>query len=192
MDCENKVFLSVVSSLGACLVIGKMVVGSVFSGSCPIDEKIPIYLIVPGGLLVFTPIVFWLMIIYDEDSDRQNKLERLYGFPKNDGRRVWPWVAGILFGLFCFGWFICGTIWVFPVAKHVQYHDQNATQTYCNGNAFKFALGLTIIDWLIVGGLLIAGVCACCCCLCEEKPKKTRRKGNRKKGQPKKENRQRY
>lgn len=136
MEFRKKLFLSTTTCLGACLVIAKITAGSVYLHDCPINKMIAVYVLVPGGLLVLLPVVFW-MVVY-----RGNE-------------KLLVWTAAILYGLFCFGWFISGIVWVFPAASHVTYNVTLSRQTYCDGDIFKFALSLSVIDCLIVGCSLI-------------------------------------
>ena len=62
---------------------------------------------------------------------------------------------------------LLGTVWIFPHASEVQ-HDDPSDQMYCEGSVFKFGLGITIIDWILIGGVVVIGLPVLCCHLFDQ------------------------
>ena len=64
--------------------------GSLHVHQCPLEPLIPVYVIVPGGVLLFLP---FLICLFTSEELQDS---------------ICGWAFVILVGLFCFGWFICG------------------------------------------------------------------------------------
>ena len=59
-----------------------------------------------------------------------------------------------------------GSVWIFPVKPKVQFVQTNVT-TYCQETLFKFAFGLTLVQYSLIGVLVCCGgIAALFGCLC--------------------------
>jgi len=109
--------------------------------SCPIEPRIPIYLIVLGSVNL-TSICFSIVacIIHHRGKD-----ENMIGFYYIHGSAIMI----ILLQLFNFIWLIIGSIWVFQIFNDVQYADVNQTTTYCQGNVYQFTVVSIILQYVL-------------------------------------------
>ncbi|KAM8939266.1 transmembrane protein 272-like [Pelodytes ibericus] len=119
--------------LWTALSIAMIIIGSMHVDNCPIEPKIPIYLIVAG---VFHLLAFAL-------SPLKLVAEKLaYA------------IEGVL-GLFSFCWFIAGSVWVFRVYQKNPRH--------CNDMVYKFAFGILIFEYIFLAFLVATlCVCSFC------------------------------
>lgn len=123
-------------------------IGASNQASCPMEPRIPIYLIVLGCtnlLSICISLVACLLHYRDKD-------ERIWGFCCVHFSAV----LIILFQLFNFIWLIIGSIWVFTVFTDVQYADPKQAHTYCREQLYQFAIISVILQYVLPFVL-------CCC-----------------------------
>ncbi|XP_068115663.1 transmembrane protein 272-like [Hyperolius riggenbachi] len=119
--------------LWTALSIAMIIIGSMHVDNCPVEPKIPIYLIVAG---VFHLVAFVLIPL------------------KLIAEKVAYAIEGVL-GLFSFCWFIAGSVWVFRV-----YQDNPRR---CNDLAYKFAFGILIFEYIFLAFVVaVVCLCTCC------------------------------
>jgi hypothetical protein len=126
--------------IGTCIPVAAIVIGSVYLNDCTVEPHIPIYLIVAG--------VFTLISGYVSSVDKEK-------YP------LLVWLAS-LFGLFTFGWFIAGNIWVYGNAW--PHTDTDVTDPmYCHRTLYMFAFWLLTATYIMLGvGIFLA----CCVGIC--------------------------
>ncbi len=126
------------------IAIVSFIFGIRYLHDCPIQPRIPIYLLVQGtiGLLIF--VIHLLAIVYILCLTKFK-----YYFIATIAT-----VTAFL-GLFLFAWFIAGNIWTFSVVKRVQFINQTKSYSYCNGHLYHAAFWLLIVQYIM-------GVFFCC------------------------------
>ncbi|CAF3956847.1 unnamed protein product [Adineta steineri] len=123
------IFISIVA-----VPILQIVLGSLYINECPIDHRIPIYLIVAGGATLILFITLAMKIIMEKSS-------------------LWIIPHGLPV-LFCLGWFITGSVWIFHAKSKVQHYRPDVSSTYCQYSVFNCAFGTLFISY----GFLFASV----------------------------------
>ncbi|CAF2948871.1 unnamed protein product [Rotaria sp. Silwood2] len=130
--------ICIVFDLIVTLIILSM--GAFNQSSCPIEPRIPIYLIVFSsvnlGSICFTIVAS--IIHYRQDD------ENLIGFYYVHCSAI----IIIILQLFNYIWLIIGSIWIFRVFKYVQYEQINQT-TYCQENFYQFSMVSTILQYAL-------------------------------------------
>lgn len=151
IDFLRKVIILILGTLGCTIVIGitvvipfiMIVIGTSYLKECPVEEFIPIYLIVGGVFGVMKNLLnFWSRCRKNEDTE-----ERLRQKPYDT-----------ILNCFLFAWFIAGCVWIYRVYEP-DYID-SSSQIYCNKTLYLFAFWLVTSIFIILG--LIIG---CLCCL---------------------------
>jgi hypothetical protein len=108
--------------------------------SCPMEPRLPIYLIVYGSInLVSLCFSISACIIYNRRKD-----DNMYGFYYVHCAAIMI----IIFQLFNFIWLIMGSIWVFRIFNDVQYTQINQS-TYCQGNIYQFTIVTIILQYVL-------------------------------------------
>jgi len=134
-------------SLDLIFTLITLVVGSSNLSACPIEPRIPIYLVVTGSInlvsLSFTIVAYFLHIREKDDN--------LIGFFYVTCSAIMI----IIFQLFNFIWLICGTVWLFSVFNQVEYTQINEN-TYCQQYIYQYTLVSIILQYIIPLGI-------CCC-----------------------------
>ncbi|KAM5138847.1 transmembrane protein 272-like isoform 1-T2 [Mantella aurantiaca] len=119
--------------LWTALSLAMIIIGSMHVYNCPVEPKIPIYLIVAGLFHLLAFALIPLKLIAEKVA---------YG------------IESVL-GLFSFCWFIAGSVWVFRI-----YQDNPRR---CNDLAYKFAFGILIFEYIFLAFLVaVICLCTCC------------------------------
>ncbi|XP_075182570.1 transmembrane protein 272-like isoform X1 [Anomaloglossus baeobatrachus] len=131
MECKVSQIFSVL--LWTLLSIAMIIIGSMHVDNCPIEPKIPIYLIVAG---VFHLLAFSLIPL------------------KMVGEKLAYTIESVL-GVFSFCWFIAGSVWVFRI------YQENPRR--CNDLCYKFAFGILIFEYIFLALVVAGVCCVCFC-----------------------------
>ncbi|XP_075693014.1 transmembrane protein 272-like isoform X2 [Rhinoderma darwinii] len=107
--------------------------GSMHVDNCPVEPKIPIYLIVAGVFHLLSFILIPLKMVAEKLA---------YSIES-------------LLGIFSFCWFIAGSVWVFGV-----YQDNPRR---CNDLVYKFAFGILIFEYIFLAFLVAVICLFTCC-----------------------------
>ncbi|XP_075425922.1 transmembrane protein 272-like [Ascaphus truei] len=118
--------------LWTALSIAMIVIGSIHVDNCPIQPKIPIYLIVAGA---FHLVAFAIIPL------------------KKAAEKLMYAIEGVM-GVFSSCWFIAGSVWVFSVYK--EYPGR------CNDTVYKFAFGILIFEYIFLALLVTILCCCLC------------------------------
>jgi hypothetical protein len=132
-------------------LIGLVIGGSHFS-SCPVEPRIPIYLIVTSTVnLVCIFLTGLAMYLHKKKKD-----ERLHGF------FCVVTSAGLilLLQLFNFIWVIVGSVWVFSIYPRVQY-TQMSQPNYCHSNVYQYTFISVILQYILPCVLLCCRIAPC-------------------------------
>ncbi|CAF0733554.1 unnamed protein product [Adineta steineri] len=126
--------------LASIIPLVELGIGLHYKGECPIDQRIPTYMIVAGvcglvlvGLSIFLAVTFMCFI---PDSTALT-LVASCGVCLNV-------FATLVVSIFVFIWFILGCIWVFSIRKEVQFIIP-LTPNYCNPVLYKWTFALLIL-----------------------------------------------
>ncbi|CAF5175870.1 unnamed protein product [Rotaria magnacalcarata] len=127
--------------LASIIPIIQLSIGLYFKGMCPIDQRIPTYMIVAGscglalaGLAIFLAITFKCLVA---DSTAMN-IVGICGVCLNV-------LATVLISVFLFIWFIFGCVWVFKIRSEVEFKDKSSGK-YCNAILYDATFALLIIS----------------------------------------------
>ena len=115
--------------------------------SCPIEARIPIYLIVSGCV----NLVSLCFSVFACLMHHQGKDQTIGGFYAVACSAV----LIILFQLFNFIWMIIGSVWIFKAFDAAQY-DDNTQSTYCKASLYQYAVVMIILQYVLPFVL-------CCC-----------------------------
>jgi len=123
------------------LNITMLVVGFVKKDECPIQEKIPIFLIVAGAIGILSK-----------------------SLPFINRKLDWCLVDLVISVIYLieFIWIIVGSVWVYQIYKP-NYNPSKGP--YCSESAYLLSFWLITIQWIIMAITTILG-CLCCCCPC--------------------------
>ncbi|CAF3357879.1 unnamed protein product [Rotaria sp. Silwood1] len=148
MAAAGKTFgstFSLVSALLASIIpLIQLIIGAYYKGDCPIDQRIPTYMIVSGvcglaltGIAILLSITFMCFV---SDSTALNVLASC--------SLCISILATIIISIFLFIWFILGCVWVFSIRNEVQF-DNRLKSNYCEPVLYKatFALLIITIIW---------------------------------------------
>lgn len=124
-----------------------LVMGGTNMSECPIESRIPLYLVIVSIINLIIIILTIIAIIlhmnkYDED---------LCGFFYVNSSAV----VILILQLFNFIWLIFGTVWTFSVYDDVEY-TQNNPKKYCKSTLYKYAVISVILQYIIPIILIIA------------------------------------
>ncbi|CAF1516128.1 unnamed protein product [Rotaria sordida] len=114
--------------------IAQVIIGFSHKNSCPINHLIPIYLIVAGFATLVLLIIECIKFFYEKST-------------------FWS-TLHILSAIFCLGWFIQGSIWIFRAKGNVQYYYPYYESIYCDHTLFDFAFGTLFVSYGFLFGFV--------------------------------------
>ena len=122
--------------------------GASNQSACPMEPRIPIYLIVFGSVnLVSVCLSIGACVVHHRESDTE-----MFGFYCVHCSAV----LIIVCQLFNFIWMIVGSIWIFGIFRDVQYTFANRSETFCQGTLYQYAVVSLIFQYVLPFVL-------CCC-----------------------------
>ena len=145
------------------LPITKLVLGIIYVKDCPINKKIPVYIIISGacGLAI---IIFLLF------SSACNYCRAIIIAKKSTHRSMICTIAlsrgmkGAL-AIFLFFWFFFGNAWILGVRSNVQTTRPSDTNTYCHPTLYWFGFYVLIFTYVyVVFTFCVKCLTNCCCC----------------------------
>lgn len=119
--------------------------GAKYKNRCPVEDKIPIYLIVAGAVGVFRNLIS--LGRRAKQSDNQDEEEEKKKRPLES-----------ILDCFLFVWFICGNVWIYKIYKPDL--DDVDSSDYCHKTLYLFAFWITTSTYILVGVM-----CCCVCCV---------------------------
>ena len=126
--------------------------GAKYKDECPVENMIPIYLIVLGSTCLFY-ICGSLYQSYKQRSEQEGQCS------------LKPLLC--LMELVISAWLICGCVWIYR--KYEPNYDDPESVDYCNKTLYLFGFWLTN-SYLVINGLRLLLICGICICIasCED------------------------
>lgn len=138
--------LVVVNIIWWMVMIAAIGLGATHLSLCPVQPNIPLYLIVLGGANILS-----FSVTYTKSTWGDGMVAILCS------------TCMALLHLFSFGWFIAGTIWVYPV--YPPDYTPGATR-FCHRITYEFAFVVTTLVWVAASLVFVCGCCfallTCC------------------------------
>merc|ERR1712183_236949 len=125
--CCTIVFLGLFSAIPIAMIC----MGALHKDQCPMEPWIPIFMIV-GGAVSLVTMILGIMLTAAKASDK-------------GGVVIGVTILLALVGLFTFGWYIAGSVWVF--SKWSDW-DQLKKAGGCYNDLYLFAFSLLIVFWV--------------------------------------------
>lgn len=128
--------------LFTCLPVAMLAIGIVHLNNCPLEPKIPVWLIVLGITGLINCLIRLTTSIIIQLRFRKGK-SVIFHEP------LPIFLVTTLIGIFIFIWFCLGNAWVFNV-KSTQQSNDKSSNTYCNQICYDFAFWSIISLWIVV------------------------------------------
>ena len=112
--------------------IATICMGALHKDECPMEPWIPIFMMVGGAVSLVT--ILLTMIITAAKSAEKT------------GVVMGATVLMAIVGLFTFGWYIAGSVWVF--SKWSKWDDIKNTANGCYNDLYLFAFAILIMFWV--------------------------------------------
>ncbi|KAL8580468.1 hypothetical protein ACOMHN_053183 [Nucella lapillus] len=135
------------------------IIGVNYLHECPVEPKLPIYLVV-GGCFGIVKLLFLLwkqMKRHKEDlGDLHDDLDLL----------TMTRMTNIALNIFLCVWFGLGHYWVFHIWTPHFTAPLHEPKNWCDKTVFLFSFWQLIVGHVILGVLLVSSVVLCCCFVC--------------------------
>jgi len=129
--------------------------GTIFKDECPVENMIPIYLIVTGSAGVVANCCSCFIGRNRDPDSGEIKWEAVHPDP-----------CKIFLQFFLFVWFICGNVWIYR--NYQPNYDDPESTDYCNKTLYLFAFWATnsyyIIFVLVLIGIIAFWTCQITMC----------------------------
>merc|ERR1712180_525830 len=137
------------------LPIAMVVNGAVHINKCPLERMIPIFMIVQGSVYIVKTIID-VAVRYYQSRKRCRGCQDDNNEEDDGHTKRGNWLSRLL-GLFLFGFFIAGNVWVYS-----NYAPSNVEgdPRYCDHRIYYFAF------WVITSSYIVLGLLLCCVCSC--------------------------
>ncbi|KAJ7370662.1 hypothetical protein OS493_030776 [Desmophyllum pertusum] len=128
------------------LQIAMIVIGAKYKDECPVEDMIPIYLIVAGSAALFSNCCTCGITYKQRGNQEEQSVNPLQ----------------IVVQFFLFAWFICGNVWIYK--NYEPNYTDPESPDYCHKTLYLFAFWVTNSYYIIFGLVLtcvcLAGTCA--------------------------------
>lgn len=125
--------------------IAMIVLGAKYKDDCPKEDKIPIYLIVAGVVLIVRNLSNMCSRRSNEDDDDIDNQSPRKRFCYS------------ILDLFMLCWFITGNVWIYHIYEPS--YNKDAGDEYCNKTLYLFSF------WVMTATYIFAALCCCCVCV---------------------------
>ncbi|GFY75295.1 uncharacterized protein TNIN_352331 [Trichonephila inaurata madagascariensis] len=150
MDFVKKVVILLLGTIGCSIILGitivvpisMILVGTNYFGECPVEQFIPVYLIVGGTFGVVKNVLGF----FSRWKTNENEQERLIHRSRDS-----------ILNCFLIAWFITGCIWTYKVYEP-EYEDEKSP-FYCNKTLYLFAFWLVTTTFIVVGLMSVFIMC---------------------------------
>ena len=139
--------------------------GVKYLNDCPVQKKIPVYLLVGGCFGVLKVLgTIWRNI----HSRRYDNMDTFYD--SNDGDSVYSHdtskLMDVLLTMFLISWLITGSYWVFSIWQPNFHQILHEPSNYCEETVYKFAAYQIIGCYIFLGSVFLFGCCLAFCFTC--------------------------
>ncbi|XP_034560232.1 transmembrane protein 272-like [Notolabrus celidotus] len=122
------------------VMVAAIALGTLYLDQCPVQPKIPVYLIVFGTCSILA-----LSLTYSSKSSGKNRCTSILISS-----------CMTLLHIFNFGWFIAGSCWIYPVYPP---NYTPGTAQYCHKTTYQFAFIVTTLVWVTISLVFFCGCC---------------------------------
>ncbi|CAF1016318.1 unnamed protein product [Adineta ricciae] len=152
---KTRIALLVVLIISTFLPMAALTIGQIYKSECPIQPWIPRWVTVFGSVGLSASCLMFVILFIN--------------FKWHPEKEIGKYVSGCILCLLLFfflAWLIAGSVWIFSVKPKIQFVQTNATN-YCQETLYKFAFGLTLAQYSLIGVLMCCGgIVALIGCLC--------------------------
>ncbi|XP_071787240.1 transmembrane protein 272-like [Asterias amurensis] len=143
----STLLVTIVIAILLAIPIAMIVLGAVYMKECPVEPKIPVYLVVAGSFYILKSFIDLITRCQKRDQNEGEASDETINKKNNFSR---------LIGCFLFAFFIAGNVWVYSNYPPSANPDD---PEYCFGPLYYFAF------WIITSCyILVACGCLCVCC----------------------------
>nr|XP_061810859.1 transmembrane protein 272-like [Nerophis lumbriciformis] len=122
-----------------CIIpIAQIAMGAVHLSDCPLQDYIPIYLIVVGIFLILLVLFIGLPCAREPKDGSPNSLYRL----------SIGWTSLLVVFLIC--WFVAGNVWIYSIYKP-NYIKNITDARHCDKELYLFAFWTTTLVYIMIG-----------------------------------------
>ncbi|XP_072039847.1 uncharacterized protein [Amphiura filiformis] len=143
----NTIVVTIMMGILLAIPITMIVMGALHLHDCPIENKIPIYLLVSGCFYILKTLVD-LIVRFKRHRDNEDQEDANGNTKENSFSR--------LIGCFLFGFFIAGNVWIY---SNYPPSDVVGDPNYCYPPMYYFAFWITTAVYI-----MCAAACCCVCC----------------------------
>ncbi|CAF3666693.1 unnamed protein product [Rotaria sp. Silwood1] len=147
--------------------VAEVIIGRCYVNDCPVNPKIPHYLVVTGVVaLIHTILIIIKGVVIITIINPAKKARGINSktVGASTGIACIPSIIALIIfvlSIFMIGWTIAGLIWVFGAWSKVQYTEPTLS-TYCHPTLYRFTYWLFFLPFIIP----FVFCCICCCSLC--------------------------
>ncbi|XP_022103107.1 uncharacterized protein LOC110985938 isoform X1 [Acanthaster planci] len=152
----STVFVTVFLAVMLALPIAMIVMGALYKDDCPVEPKIPIYLIVNGSVGIVKSLLDLIVRcgrLNQEDNNTEEQKST-----KGD-------ICSHFLGCFLFAFFIAGNVWVY---SNYPPSDIVSDPNYCYGPLYYFAFWFMTSCYILLGVFFCLECCLICVAVCKD------------------------
>ncbi|EDV21369.1 expressed hypothetical protein [Trichoplax adhaerens] len=135
--------------------------GAIYKDQCPVQPKIPIYLIVLGSFGLLKNLLDLCQQVSKGDTDDSDDSEDSDNSESSKSNDVQSYET--LITCFLIAWFIAGNVWIYSIYKP-SFNPMDIK--YCNQTLYLFAFWITTAGYIIVGFFCFCFCCVACVAVC--------------------------
>ncbi|RDD47640.1 hypothetical protein TrispH2_000878 [Trichoplax sp. H2] len=165
----GKIFKMIIGTFGFTIFLGiflaipisLIVIGAIYKDQCPVQPKIPIYLIVLGSFGLLKNLLDLCQQVSKGDTDDSDDSEDSDNSESSKSNNVQSYET--LITCFLIAWFIAGNVWIYSIYKP-SFNPMDIK--YCNQTLYLFAFWITTAGYIIVGFFCFCFCCVACVAVC--------------------------
>lgn len=127
-----------------------LIIGSIFVNDCPLEPRIPVYLVVAGLFGLFQHVTALVTKYLPEEKRRIS-----------DVQKRWCTCLDSVLQTFLFVWFIAGCVWVY--GNYEPHYDNPQRPDYCHKTVYLFTFWMFNISFIILCSIIVFALCAIIC-----------------------------
>lgn len=127
-----------------------LIIGSIFVDDCPLEPRIPVYLVVAGLFGLIQHVTALVTKYLPKEKQRIS-----------DVQKRWCTCLDSVLQTFLFVWFIAGCVWVY--SNYEPNYDNPNHPDYCHKTVYLFTFWMFNISFIILCSLIVFALCAIIC-----------------------------